>query len=80
MHFINKDINYDNNEKKHINDNNNNISETNIIQQLKDKILALDNEEEYNEEDSEFNSQISKMINSNLKSNTIVTDSFFIND
>lgn len=77
---INKDINYDNNEKKHINDNNNNISETNIIQQLKDKILALDNEEEYNEEDSEFNSQISKMINSNLKSNTIVTDSFFIND
>lgn len=77
---ISKDINYDNNEHKHKNDNNNNISETNIIQQLKDKILALDNEEEYNDEDSEFNSQISKMINSNLKSNTIVTDSSFIID
>ena len=77
---ISKDINYDNNEHKHKNDNNNNISETNIIQQLKDKILALDNEEEYNDEGSEFNSQISKMINSNLKSNTIVTDSSFIID
>ena len=77
---ISKDINYGKNEHKQKNDNNNNISETNIIQQLKDKILALDNEEECNDEDSEFNSQISKMINSNLKSNTIVTDSSFIND
>jgi len=77
---ISKDINFDNNEHKHKNDNNNNISETNIIQHLKEKILALDNEEEYNDEDSEFNSQISKMINSNLKSNTIITDSSFIND
>jgi hypothetical protein len=77
---ISKDINYENNENKNKTDNNNKISETNIIQQLKDKILALDNEEEYNDEDSEFNSQISKMINSNLKSNTIITDSSFIND
>ena len=79
---INKDINYENNEPKekeiYNNDNKDNISEIDIIQKLKDKILALDNDEEYNEEDSEFNSQISKMINSNLKSNTIVTDSSFI--
>jgi hypothetical protein len=79
---ISKDINYENKENKHKeiykNDNNNNISENNIIQQLKDKILALDNDEEYNGENSEFNSQISKMINSNLKSNTIASDSSFI--
>ena len=79
---ISKDINYKNNENKHKeiykNDNNNKISENNIIQQLKDKILALDNDEEYNDENSELNSQISKMINSNLKSNTILTDSSFI--
>ena len=82
---ISKDKNYENKENKHKeickNDNNNNISENNIIQQLKDKILALDNDEEYNDENSEFNSQISKMINSNLKSNTIASESsFIIND